>query len=468
MRLEDSAELALKHALAKASWAEARAETSSGDDFTVKNGNPETAGILQTTGLAVRVLVNCSLAAAFTNKLDPASIKSCVDRAVKAARSAKPAQEVRLSQEKTEKAQCIVRQHKKLADVSPEEKLGLLLDSHKKAASVKNIAACFLNLSTSVTRKYYINSEGTQILSEKPNVGAFGFITAASGTKSEQRMLQLGATGGWEEAQRWELDDRVHQEAKTLVKVLHEARPAPRGKLDLIVSPEITGIACHESVGHPYEADRILGREAAQAGESFITQSALGMRIGSDVVTVADDPTLPGSNGYYLYDDEGVRARPRLLMKDGVVNDFLQNRATASQMDTHSNAASRANSWSNEPIVRMANTYLVPGDYSLDELIEGVKRGVYVASYAEWNIDDKRWHQRYVGVEAYEIKNGKLGKLVRRPVIETTTPGFWQSVDAVGDEVAFTAGTCGKGDPMQGVPVWFGGAAARLRNMKFA
>jgi TldD protein len=119
-----------------------------------------------------------------------------------------------------------------------------------------------------------------------------------------------------------------------------------------------------------------------------------------------------------------------------------------------------------EPIVRMANTYFAPGDHTFEELIEDIKFGVYIKSYMEWNIDDERWSQRYGGLEAYLIENGELKGLVRNPVLELTTKTFYSSVDAADKNLAFYAGTCGKGEPMQGVPVWFGGPNVRVRNIK--
>jgi TldD protein len=102
---------------------------------------------------------------------------------------------------------------------------------------------------------------------------------------------------------------------------------------------------------------------------------------------------------------------------------------------------------------------------SEEELIEDVKNGIYMKSFTEWNIDDKRFNQRYVGREAYLIENGELKHLVARPVIETTTLKFWTAVDAVSEKVEFDAATCGKGDPAQGVPVYTGGPCIRLRGV---
>ena len=106
-----------------------------------------------------------------------------------------------------------------------------------------------------------------------------------------------------------------------------------------------------------------------------------------------------------------------------------------------------------------------PEDHELDELLEDVKHGVYMKSFMEWNIDDRRYNQRYVGLEAYMIQDGKVGAPVRNPILEITTPALYGSVDAVGKEVEFSGATCGKGDPMQGAPVWTGGPPIRVRKI---
>jgi TldD protein len=259
----------------------------------------------------------------------------------------------------------------------------------------------------------------------------------------------------------------VHN-AKILKGVITKAKAVKPGRMDLICGPEVAGIAAHESCGHPMEADRILGREMSQAGRSFIYRGGphwIGTRIGSSAVTVVDDPAIEHSYGYYLYDDEGVKARRRFLYKDGVINEFLHNRESAAKLGTESNASSRSINYDREAIVRMANTFVLPGSYTEEELIEDVEYGIYMKSFTEWNIDDKRFNQRYVGKEAYLIENGELKDLVARPVIETTTLKFWTAVDATSKKVGFDAATCGKGDPSQGVPVFTGGPCLRLRKV---
>jgi TldD protein len=213
------------------------------------------------------------------------------------------------------------------------------------------------------------------------------------------------------------------------------------------------------------EGDRIQGREMSQAGRSFISKEMIGQRLGSKCATVIDDPGIPGSYGYYAYDEEGVKARPRYLYKEGLINEFLHNRETGSRMGVSSNGSSRAEFYLREPIVRMANTFVAPGDFEEDELYGTVKDGILMDSFTEWNIDDKRFNQKYVSREAYFIKDGELAGPARKCTLEITTPGFWSAIDAVTKKVRFDAAECGKGDPGQGMSVFTGGPMLRLRGV---
>src|SRR3989344_2176554 len=114
---------------------------------------------------------------------------------------------------------------------------------------------------------------------------------------------------------------------------------------------------------------------------------------------------MEGSYCYYLYDDEGVKARKKYLQKKGVITEFLQNRQTAHEFNLKSNGSARASAFDREPLIRMSNTLVEPGSFSETEIFEGIKKGIYLKSFMEWNIDDKRWQQKYVGNEAYLIEN---------------------------------------------------------------
>jgi TldD protein len=313
------------------------------------------------------------------------------------------------------------------------------------------------------THRYFENSDGSRIESSIPKTSVFYSIVVDAGSNTRQYIFQHGATGGLEGFERSNLSERVKEKARSMKEVMEKGVNFGKKAKNVVIAPEITGIAVHESIGHPFEADRVLGREAAQAGMSYLTKDDMGIRIGSDMVTICDDPTIKGSAGFYLYDDEGVKARKRVLVKNGMQNELLQNRETAGLFGVKSNGSARSSDAGKEPLIRMANTYLEPDKRNtIDDLIEEARNGIYIKSFTEWNIDDTRSFSKYQGNEVYLIENGRLGKPVKNFALETTTMNFWNSVKMIGKEFEFVYGTCGKGEPSQGVPANMGGASALL------
>jgi len=470
MTNEDLADFAIKYALKLgATYAEARYEHSSSNGLSLKNGVPQLAGFEDVEGLGVRIMQHGALVQLSSDWMDKPHLQKLIEDGVKAA-NANARLMVRqglFSRERREKAKYAVKEKKKIANVGIDDKFEMILGVEKALVKAKvSVPSRFFSLGDDVTFKYYVNSEGSAIRSLLPRVGFSYAITVKHGEHTRQRHFQWDQVGGYERLAEWKVEESIIAEALALDRMMGEGVDAPKGPVDVVCGPEVIGIACHESVGHPYEADRIFGREGAQAGESFLSENDIGMRIGSEAATVVDDPTLEGSAGYYRYDDEGVKAGRKSLMVNGVVAEFLHNRETAHMMGINSNGGARAMDFECEPIVRMSNTFLLPGAMKEQELIEGVSHGVYIKSFTEWNIDDKRENQKYVSSEAYLIENGRLTKPVKRAVLETTTRNFWSSLDACADNVQHFAGSCGKGEPMQGIPVWMGGPSARLRNIR--
>jgi TldD protein len=467
---EEIADYALDYAQSKkVEYAEVRAQSQVQDRIILRNGIVEAYASAVDSGFCVRIIANGGIGFASTNKWSKEEARASVELAFKYAKAAKRKDKLVFAKEKGIEAKWSVGQKRKIENVAPEEKIAAFADVDKALASCGvKIAATVSQFSVDLITKYVVNSEGSRISSFVPKIGAYIFITVVEQGKTEQGYEQFGYSGGWEAFGEWKIVETMVHNAKVLKDVITKAKAVKAGDMDLICGPEVVGIAAHESCGHPMEADRILGREMSQAGRSFIYKGGkywIGKRIGSSKVTIVDDPTVEHSYGYYAYDDEGVKARRRFLYKGGVINEFLHNRESAAKLGTRSNGSSRSINYDREAIVRMANTFVVPGDFTEEELIEDVKNGVYMKSFTEWNIDDKRFNQRYVGKEAYMIKNGELQYPVARPVIETTTLKFWSAVDGVSKKVEFDSATCGKGDPPQGVPVYTGGPCLRLRGV---
>ncbi|WP_440059048.1 TldD/PmbA family protein [Thermogladius sp. 4427co] len=455
-----------------AQYVEARYHVNSYYSLRARNGAIIDSSKEIEEGVGVRVLVDGALGFASTSRLDRDSLLKTVEEAVAKARfiskymkkplSLGPGRVGYIKYEATPRIP--------FSNISLDDKIGTmkeLWEISRKSVREASVKVLFTELVESIEEKIIVTSEGAYVRSNIPRLYlSYNIVVNLPSKGTVQRWEEYGGSGGYELMKKWRVDEEVGRETSTLERILLEAREPPKEPVEVIVGSEIVGLIAHESAGHPSEADRILGREAAQAGMSYIKKGMSGTRIGNENATVVDDPTIPGSYGFFLYDDEGVAARPKYLYKEGLIYEHMHNRFTAAEFGVESNGSARAMNYASEPIIRMSNTYLTPGDYTLEELIEDVELGVYIKSYMEWNIDDERWSQRYVGLEAYLIERGEVKGLVRNPVLELSTKAFYSSIVGKTKELRFYAGTCGKGEPSQGVPVWFGGPDVKLSKMK--
>ncbi len=456
-----------------ADYIELRYVQSVVEGYSTRNGEIISAGTTKTAGIGIRALANGGIGFVSTARLNKEEIEGAVKTAIRLAQSSKRKIPLVLSEEPTIQTRWEVPVKIPFADIPSETKLNRIFEVDKTLTSTfKNDTLPFrlIIFALETSKKLIANNEGTQVESDY-SLGRYLSMFTAKGDKGiEQRWISRGATGGWE----WFIDPQFIQsfveEAQDAKIVADNAEAMTFDKpVDFIVGPEVAGIISHENCGHPSEADRIQGREGMNAGESFWMDIDVGTaRVGSPAVTVIDDPTIPKSGGFYLYDDEGVKARPRYLIKEGVANEMFHDRLSAGRAGVKSNGSSRATNYNREPIPRMANTYIAPGDYSKEELVEDIKFGIYMKSFTEWNIDDRRYQSKYVGSYARLIRDGEItDDFVRRPVLELTSRGLFDAVDACSKGFTAEQAICGKSDPSQGIPVWHGGPdAMRLRAIR--
>ncbi len=421
------------------------------------------------SGVSFRVVYNGGLGFSATSDLTPEGLRNALAKALSSARasSIRVKSKIAMSPARLGSASYRVLEVKPLEGIDVEDKIRDVGERVKGLETFRDpmrLSSYTVIYNEVVEHKIVVTSDGGFVESVIPRVSISYNLSATTGDRRANRWNMVAGSGGFELVDKLRFDAEMRDDIESLYVNLVKARSPPRGRMDVILSPEIVGLSVHESIGHPSEADRVLGREAAQAGLSYRRDYREPV-IGSTHVTVYDDPTIPGSYGFYLYDDEGVPARRRVLIDKGRLGELLHNRETASVYGVESNASARASDYRSEPIVRMANTYMAPGDYRFEELLEGVKEGIYIRKYMEWNIDDYRWVARYVGLEAYVIRNGRLEEPVRDVVLEINTRDYYSSIDAVGRDLEFSAGTCGKGEPPQPMPVWMGGPHVRLRGV---
>ena len=454
--MDDLVDYALQHAMdLGARYAEVRQIENQGREILLRNGNLDVTGFINSCGLSVRILKN-GFGFASTDLAEKEEVKNCVEKAFKSAKGQKHT--IEIDECKGEEYNEIIKGE------DSTDTIKILGDFDSKIRGYCPVR--LFELMNYYEDKYYVNSDGAKIHTMMPRTHLFSLITVGEQNLGfEQFTNDFGGVGNPKLLENWNFENVIEDQAKQVLKSLKEKNKPPKGRIDYILGPRVSGLAAHESCGHPYEADRIWGREMAQAGGSFLKGDEIGERIGSDAASVIDDPTIKGSYGYYKYDDEGVKAKKRYLIKNGMINEFLQNRETAVIFKTRSNGSARASEYDKEPIVRMANTYIEPGDYTKEELIEEIKLGVLMESFMEWNIDDKRLNQKYTASEAYLIENGEVRKTLYRPKIEVTTQQFYSSIDACSKDLEFTSASCGKGEPMQPMPVFVGGPYVRVREV---
>ena len=276
--------------------------------------------------------------------------------------------------------------------------------------------------------------------------------------------------GGWETITALDLPGNAPRVAEEAAELL-TAVECPDTTTTVIIDGSQLALQVHESVGHPTELDRVLGDEAAFAGTSWVGIEDIGtLRYGADIVTITADATVPGSLGSFGWDDEGVPAQRDDIVRDGMLAGFMSSRESAPAIGRTSNGCMRADGWNRIPIIRMTTVSLEPGSAgTLADLIADTDEGIYLETNHSWSIDDKRLNFQFATEVGWEIKAGKLGRMVKSPNYTGITPQFWAKCDAICSRDAWQVwglDNCGKGQPMQVAHVAHGAAPARFRDVR--
>jgi TldD protein len=357
-----------------------------------------------------------------------------------------------------------------------EDKLGALAaadDALRRAGGVAVSRAIFLAWRTA---KLFASTEGA--LCEQRITECGGGVSALAVADGETQVRSwpsshggLVAQAGYEHFRELALAGRAPAVAAEAVALLGAA-PCPAQRTNLILAGEQLGLQVHESLGHAVELDRVLGREASYAGTSFMPADGVGtLRVGSPLMNVTADATAPGALGSFRWDDEGVEGQVVPIVRDGVLRGFLSSRETASELGLSRSAGCvRGEGFARQPIVRMTNVNLEPGDAgTLEELIADTERGILIETNRSWSIDDRRLHFRFEGEAGWEIAGGERRRLLKNPSYAGVTPVFWGSLDAVcsrRDWRLVSLLDCGKGEPGQMVHVSHGSAPARFGDVE--
>ena len=274
--------------------------------------------------------------------------------------------------------------------------------------------------------------------------------------------------GGWEVLEQTGFSQTPATLAEEALALL-DAPDCPTATQTLVLAPDQMMLQIHESIGHPLELDRILGDERNYAGTSFVTSEMFGSyRYGSDLLNVTFDPSVPGELASYGWDDEGEPAKRVHLIENGILVRGLGSVLSQQRSGIPGVANSRATSWNRPPIDRMANLNVEPGSASVEDLIGGVERGVWMETNTSWSIDDSRNKFQFGCELGWLIENGEKKHLVKNPNYRGISATFWRSLSGVSSRDSWQVlGTpyCGKGEPNQVIRVGHASPAARFDNI---
>ena len=340
-----------------------------------------------------------------------------------------------------------------------EELIKIGFECNKIISDTPKIIKSITNASNIVNSKYFVNSEGSEILQNFTDVIMEMVATAHESGQTQSVNITEGGRGGLEL-----ITNKIQQSAKEISKKASEliyAKPVKEQKATVVMNPDFVSLLTHEILGHPSEADRVLGKEMAWAGGAW-WKGKIGEKIGSEKLNVFDDPTIKESLGWYYFDDEGVETKKTTLVEKGVLKNHMQNRETSEIFNTVPTGNMRATNYRFMPLIRMASTCIGNGDQKVNEIIKDVKNGYYISNMKVPSIDMNRYNWNISCQYAQKIENGEITDLLRDVIVMGTAPEFFNSIDACGNDFTVRPITnCGKGDPMQSMMMGNGGPTIR-------
>jgi TldD protein len=444
----------LAHAVgAGADHAELFVEDRSSTGLKLEDRRVEDVASGQDAGAGVRVIAGDKVAYAYTNLLTESSLleAAAAARAGLATSGAGSVTDLR----RTEPS--VTHPSVRPADeVDMSEKVLAIQNADEAArtagAEVRQVTASYMD----VRQKILIaNTDGLLVEDERARVRFAVQVVAARGDRISTGFEAPGHSGGFEL-----LDVRPPAElgAKAAAKAIRmlDARPAPAGEFPVVLAPGTGGVLIHEACGHGLEADTLVK-------EASVYASRAGERFGSETVTIVDDGSDNGAWGSFGVDDEGTPAQRTVLFDQGVLVGHLSDRRSAEKIGHPPTGNGRRQSYAHLPIVRMTNTYLLPGPDDNEEIIRSVEKGVYAATFAGGEVNPATGNFVFGMSEAYMIENGELTYPLRGANLIGNGPAVLGAIDAIGQDFDRKEGVCGKDG--QHAPVTNGMSTVLLRRM---
>ena len=459
-RLQDLTDKIIKYANESGvQYCDARAEQQVKKSILIENGEIEHIRNSEDKGIGVRLIKNgawsfCSI----TNPKSFNEIREILDNTIRNSdyTISNRKNRIKLYNNPINKKQINFPILNK-PEINELTKIGL--ECNKIIKETQKIIKSVTNPYYTINSKYFTNTEGSEILQNFTDTIIEMMATAHDSGKTQSVNITEGGRGGLEL-----ITNKAQQSAKNIAIKASElitAKSVKEESTTVVMNPDFVSLLTHEILGHPSEADRVLGKEMAWAGGAW-WKGKIGEKIGSENLNVFDDPTIKESLGWYHFDDEGVETKKTSLIEKGILKNHMQNRETSEIFNTEPTGNMRATNYRYMPLIRMACTCIANGDQNVDEIIKDVKNGYYISNMKIPSIDMKRYNWSISCQYARKIENGELTDLQKDVIVMGTAPKFFNSIDACGNDFTVRPITnCGKGDPMQSMIMGNGGPTIR-------
>jgi TldD protein len=474
--MKDTLEDLMGAATARADYADVRHVRSRTESITTRNGAVDEVEGAESEGAGVRVRVGGAWGFAGTRDISRAGLREALERALAVAAAQPRAPKTPLTQEPPARGRWESGATTSPFAVPLEDKLSTLVAADQSMRTDPRIAVTTAHMVALEEARTFASTEGS--LCEQITTESGGGMSAMATSGDEVQVRSYpGSHGGdvmqagYEHFASLDLEESGPALAEEAIALLTAPACEP-GRATIVLDGQQLALQLHESVGHAVELDRVLGTEASYAGTSFVTVGDVGrLRFGSELMNVTADATVAGGLGSYGWDDEGVQARTDPIVREGVLAGFLSSRESAAAIGLErSGGHMRAEGFARQPIVRMSNVNLDPGDAgTMADLIAATERGLYLETNRSWSIDSRRLHFQFTTEAAWEIVDGERVRLLRNPSYSGTTPEFWRGLDAIcspSEWRLWGLTNCGKGEPGQEMRVSHGTAPARFRNVQ--
>ena len=447
-------------------YCDIRLNYGESNHITLKDGTIEEVSSGMTSGVCVRMLYENGWGYATADTTDLKEIKELIQKAYKVAKIANKESKKKVILKETPTYTDYIKSDIKInpEDISAEEKKEYLLESHKNLINGNDnnnntnnnnnnkIVSTSVSYSDAVGYSLFMSSEGTKIESDRTKV--FMYMTAvASGNNNDLQYASERIGGDGFEVINYDKIIELSTDAKERALRLLTAKQCPKGEFNVVLDPDLAGVFIHEAVGHASEADLVLQNDS-------VFKDKIGDVVGSEIVSVIDNPNIDNSFGYYKYDSEGVKGKKTTIIENGVLNGYLHSRETAGRMDMELTGNGRAQGL-NKPIVRMSNTYIKPMDWDFEELLQDTKDGIYLKGSRGGQVDTGKGLFQFNSVEAFIIEKGELTTPLRDAGLSGEILDILHNIDAITNEFKLSIGYCGKGG--QSVPVGDGGGSVRTK-----